>query len=343
MNMNADYDRMVASMSTLSPEVRKFLDSGQVTIHVDEDNVTAETIFNTCVTRFVNELSNFGISITLPLEDIFMSWRRIDRFLNFSAYLLPEGLGFKLLSDEYLYGQILSILNGSYSEEGDTFSQYMHLLRSLEGGKYEGIIDDLVENTSISAVFTTYLSNMFNEATLQKSLKSSDESISVVREFVSNLSKTMFYVLDSLDLQMNLKLSTEKLERRIAIYCQQLRNIDFSAKLAWWVELQHRRSDSKNILHEEIMLEEIYSKTILEPTKLNASFWGNLDNTPNISDVLGMIVWEFSIKRAFTKNLTMKPFKERVYTHVKEVLSEEDRVSIDRVVDKFDMNMAKNA
>jgi hypothetical protein len=333
MVVSTDFNRMIDSMSLTSSEVRKFLDNGMVTLHVDEDNVTPETTFNTCVTRFIGDLENYGISITLPLEDIFLNWRRIDRFFKFTTYLLPEGLGFKLTSDDTFYHQVLMILNGSYGEEGDVFTQYLNLLKEVEGGRYEGIVEDLLGNIYASPIFTIYLNNIFKYVTDTKSKEVSEEQLTLVREYIKELSSTMFFTLDTLDVQLNLGVSLEKIDKRITIYCQQLRNIDHIVKLAWLIDFQKRKAQKKNILYEEIMLETIYTRTILNSTKLNPEHWKYLDVKPDVADIFGMLAWRYASSKIARKDVILK---ECFMSMDLDVLPRDQYFKMEMMVKKFD-------
>ena len=284
----------------VSHAARLSYDSKGYLLNVNDDDLTIDAMVDSLLQRMLEDLETIGIRLTASISELCANWYEVRQFVDLVGMLLPADLIPTLRTDPSFARGLRGVLSGDDGLDRPIIIGYLELLGNwshLAMARYGDLAKRLSEHVEADDSFTGYLQATYDEA-IKVAL--ADISIELVGRYLTHLSNRrnrFFSMVGRLTSTLGGEEAT-RLEVLFQTYVQSVITPGTIQGFAWMMDFAAQGLEDRDA--SEMAIYEKYRKRDAVSSPLNAAWWVATRQTPKAHDVVGMVLYQLSLKRLNT-------------------------------------------
>ena len=242
MNQNT---RLLERMASISPGVRAHLGGEIWQEHLDEDEVTPETLVLECFSLMIDESYELGLEFYCSRADLCDNFYHLDRTLLLFEVVYPTPLYHNIIEDEGFKRWILAtVRDGGGDPDNSTIIdllQYLAIDHPKAGDTFYDTYTFLHDKLLSTPVFDIYVMSILETDITQLDVPTDPETLSSYLTHIKTMVDKQLRAIDYLKntiptLQININVQYNRLD----MYKANTTTADALAKYVWVYQMQQR-------------------------------------------------------------------------------------------------------
>lgn len=164
-NPHIDYDALFAALAELSPSARQALSEERFRIHLEADEVDAQTVLEVLQECLTVDLLELGVVLTTPLPELFDTLYDFQRTLPVWRLILPSPLYAELRAQPELAWVLQRLVAGDLDNDEPTLQAYLRILAEDDpawAAEYGEAVTLVQPHLTSTPLFDAYLRNLIS-------------------------------------------------------------------------------------------------------------------------------------------------------------------------------------